>query len=229
MRVKQMNIFADRRSKVGFTLIELLVVVAIIAVLIAMLLPALANARSSARQTVCAARMNQMGQGVMFYANENNDCLLPAVMEDSYSSAWASYWQQELAKFLNMDPTCGPANMPNGDFWLCPESNGANPDRRWANWYGYNACGTNRAGLRSPYILSKAGFPSRFIIITDAWDHLDDVNIPGWNIPWAGSSDPRHNQRCNILWMDFHVSSLPLSQFSEYPYWVLWRDFDNFN
>ncbi len=59
----------------GFTLIELLVVVAIIAVLVAVLLPALQSARESARQVVCATRLRQIGMGIRYYAEDNNDSL----------------------------------------------------------------------------------------------------------------------------------------------------------
>jgi len=116
----------------GFTLIELLVVVAIIAVLVALLLPALQSARAKARQVVCTSRLTQHALGITYYAQENNDYLLPAVTSSGY---WGSGWKQELARTLKMDPTCGAANMPTGEFWLCPESAGRNVNRPWANWY----------------------------------------------------------------------------------------------
>lgn len=211
------------RKRIGFTLIELLVVIAIIAVLVAILLPALAKARSSARQAICAARMKQMGQGIIFYANENNDCLLPAIKKlpgGVWGPATSAGWEQELAKALKMDPTCGPANMPMGEFWLCPETRGANPSRSWANWYGYNAVGTNGDSLENPIKISNCYHPAQFIGITDSWDHLIGYSY----ISWAGSSDPRHNGRCNILWLDFHVSALPEEEF--FPMWRQWYNYD---
>jgi prepilin-type N-terminal cleavage/methylation domain-containing protein/prepilin-type processing-associated H-X9-DG protein len=211
------------RKKKGFTLIELLVVVAIIAVLVAILLPALGKARSSARQAVCSSRMGQMGQGMMYYAQEYNDCLLPAIKYGSHgewTASTASGWQQELAKALKMDPTCGPGNMPLGEFWLCPETRGTNLDRSWANWYGYNAVGTNGDTLQNPYKISSVYYPSRFIGITDSSDHLIGYDY----VSWAKSSDPRHNQRCNILWLDFHVSALPEEEF--FVEWKLWYNYD---
>jgi prepilin-type processing-associated H-X9-DG protein/prepilin-type N-terminal cleavage/methylation domain-containing protein len=61
----------------SFTLIELLVVVAIIAVLVALLLPALVSARESAREAVCQSNLHQWGLGLMHYASDYNDHLLP--------------------------------------------------------------------------------------------------------------------------------------------------------
>jgi len=214
--------------KTAFTLIELLVVVAIVAVLVAMLLPGLASARESARRVVCGTRLNQNALGVGFYAEENNDCLLPAVSGDGSDVAWGSYWQRQLVQILKLKTNLGPANMPADEFCLCPEPTGTNPARSWANWYGYNACGTNQTPndnnlLRLPYRISSFNQPFQLIVLTDSWQHLDDYTEAYAWVAWRGSSDPRHNGKCNILWLDFHITSLPKDEFTHN--WRLWRNY----
>ncbi len=57
----------------GFTLIELLVVIAIIALLIGILLPALGKARASARQLKDSTQIRGVHQGMVLWAQNNND------------------------------------------------------------------------------------------------------------------------------------------------------------
>src|SRR6476661_289587 len=66
---------ATSRSKKGFTLVELLVVIGIIALLIAILMPALSKARGQAQWAACMSNLRQIGQGMLMYANENNQYL----------------------------------------------------------------------------------------------------------------------------------------------------------
>jgi prepilin-type N-terminal cleavage/methylation domain-containing protein/prepilin-type processing-associated H-X9-DG protein len=67
----------------GFTLIELLVVIAIIALLAAILFPVFARARENARRASCASNLKQIGLGIMQYAQDYDEVMVPAYLDGS--------------------------------------------------------------------------------------------------------------------------------------------------
>ncbi len=82
-----------------FTLIELLIVIAIIAILAAMLLPALNKARETARASACASNLKTLMTGVLLYAGDYNDHLLPG---HDFPGKGATNWSYALMDYMKM-------------------------------------------------------------------------------------------------------------------------------
>ncbi len=74
------------RARDGFTLIELLIVISIISLLLAILLPALSAARESGLETKCRANLKTFGQGVMTYAQANDEFLCSGAFDPQVSN-----------------------------------------------------------------------------------------------------------------------------------------------
>lgn len=84
----------------AFTVIELLVVIAIIAILAALLFPVLTRGKEAALRSSALARMQQLGESVMMYADSYDDYLPPASMRSTVPSVVPTIWTEIVQPYI---------------------------------------------------------------------------------------------------------------------------------
>lgn len=201
----------------AFTLIELLVVIAILSLLVSILLPSLSRAKELANETVCRGNLKMLGSAFAIYVSENHYPVYPDL--NPYGKPGdVSFWHEAIA---------GSQPVQNLPLW-CPRD-GGKPKFELGSWkgyfvsYGYNGCGLG--GYKGTFAASKWDSSltqgddvvdtSRTVVLAEsAINPTLSQNPDGWagyrqwNDPWNGNPYPRHEDRCNTLWVDGHVSQV---------------------
>ena len=105
------------RRKHGFTLIELLVVIAIIAILAAILFPVFAQAREKARGISCISNQKQIGLGVMMYAQDYDETVIPWLTATEYAGQKRieRLWTGKIQPYIK-----NGGNFPADGVMRCP-------------------------------------------------------------------------------------------------------------
>lgn len=217
--------------KKSFTLIELLVVIAIIAILAGMLLPALSKARAKARQASCLSNMKQLGLANGMYTIDNDDFLVPGVIDladRSQTSPYLSWsmWHGQMTPYLAGDTkyedTDTRAYVDQIGLFHCPAM---------ANRNGVGWCNTNNSyyanntimGYCATNVWQQAHTITSIYRPTENW-MIRDMTSGGYGP--AGSCDEGFDDRwakgergdwhpgvsTNLLWVDGHASNVKWQQ-----------------
>jgi prepilin-type N-terminal cleavage/methylation domain-containing protein len=208
-----------KKDRCRFTLIELLVVIAIIAILAALLLPALKKSKDMAKSIVCVGNMKQLGAAVMFYTDDYNQWIPPAMAKAGvqYQDIWSNGhpanpnqwgWAALYLPLSRTAPCIPTLHCPATDYDANASIYGSNYALndytcRFQSW------GTPwRKLTRFPSTYS----PSSVLISTETlWrqtspamdtsaKYVCDRGFPQW-------LSFRHNSSLSVLWIDSHVSS----------------------
>lgn len=208
----------NRTSRTIFTLIELLITIAIIAILASLLLPALNQARARATSTKCMANQKQLGQALLFYADEN-DGYIPqntTLSSDSDTKGMAKYFWDEYyiggylgnsrANIIRCPGRLDEEKSSTGYFTTCS--------------YGMQNCPISW-GLQNVKKLWKP--ISRNLMLIDygrqtLWyreatkglnlAYFDGTKQPNSYVPWG-----RHLNSANMIFFDGHGENMKFSEF----------------
>jgi prepilin-type N-terminal cleavage/methylation domain-containing protein/prepilin-type processing-associated H-X9-DG protein len=198
-----------KRTQFGFTLIELLLVIAIIAILAAMILPALAHAKQKGQQAACVNNSRQQTLAVFMYADDNSDILPPVAFNDANDN--------EIDWPALLDPY-----LKNPKIHICPSDLVSTNSS-----YGLNELGfvdLTDPGVTTPNRMAGFHTPTVTVMLGDVGTEDDLKTLrpdtlkmiaPDSDINDDADARPiaRHNQRCDLGFMDGHSEPLRLNQF----------------
>ncbi len=188
-----------RPSTLAFTLIELLVVMAIISILASMLLPTLGKAKEKALTIQCVSNLHQLGLAMMMYGDDYGGRLPLASGPAPWESANPVAWTRLLQPFYI-----------NTNVLICPALRQRFNQSRFNYFLGNRGAYVDAGFKPMPVSLGAMQFASSYILSGDAnypfqaWDANPENST---NDTLFARASTVHNQRLNILFGDFHVST----------------------
>lgn len=229
----------------GFTLIELLVVIAIIAILAAILFPVFAQAREAARKSSCSSNLKQIGLGIMQYVQDYDEtypCNWFGGLWNTDTLAGRNYkWMDAIQPYVKNEGIFNCPSDPNtARRYVARERLTANVEGLWgsyatnvAYWDGGPGTPPSSDTNNNKVSLASLAQPADTIWAADgngsfqiAWPNIGAqpvinqakprrLGLNGGTDTREGAYVERHQDKCNVVWADGHVSSISLDKITE--------------
>ncbi|MBC8104215.1 MAG: DUF1559 domain-containing protein [Cytophagales bacterium] len=215
---------SQKKSR-GFTLIELLVVIAIIAILAAILFPVFAKAREKARQATCASNLKQMGLGILQYAQDYDETMVPRRLQGATNQGWTQLMQPY---FKNQQVFACPSNPSNARSFVDDALGLASYAANFQGGFRDINLDPTKGVVRYAFTFAEFVSPAQTIGVLESTAAFSDFNVdagtgsifsqrprpddPGWAF---GCLFMGHAGFTNYLFMDGHVKAMkPFSTLS---------------
>ena len=197
-----------RESRYAASIVELLVAIAILALSAAMLLPTLSNSQVQARRVQCLSQLQQWGEGLQMFADENEDLtprrgqgVRPLTQlnrpEDWFNALPPELNIQGFGPYINGAGTNG-SSPPS--LFICPAARPV--PHRYFLTYAMNMY-LSPWSLPEPHQMSEIPTPSMVVFLSDGGVGYCSA------FPAAAEYSPqaRHRQTANLAFIDGHAES----------------------